>query len=285
MVRSSKNNIGIIGLGIIGSRVVDALRAAGFNLYVWNRTPRPQPNFLGSPAEVASSCDIIQIFVADGAALLEVIRGFGNQLTSNHIIINSSTVGPEATLEAARQVQELGANFLDAPFTGSKMAAAKAALVYYIGGSDEILAKVEPILKVTSKAIVKIGEIGQASTVKIATNMLVATTVQGLAEAFALVKQSGLPASALAAGIEHHAVRSGLTDLKLPGMLESNFEPHFSVKHMLKDLRIASALVSSIELPATEAAARVLEEAVQRGWADLDFSSVLKFYNEEPIIE
>ena len=140
-------------------------------------------------------------------------------------------------------------------------------------------------MKVTSKAIVKIGEIGQASTVKIATNMLVATTVQGLAEAFALVKQSGLPASALAAGIEHHAVRSGLTDLKLPGMLESNFEPHFSVKHMLKDLRIASALVSSIELPATEAAARVLEEAVQRGWADLDFSSVLKFYNEEPIIE
>jgi len=284
MARKSQKNIGLIGLGIIGSRIAAALRATGFNVYVWNRTPRPHPNFLGSPAEVAEACDIIQIFVADGRALVDIIRGFGDKLTPNHIIINSSTIGPDATLEAAKLVEGLGAKFLDAPFTGSKMAADKAQLVYYIGGSNETLRQVEPVLKASSKAIVKIGEIGQAAAVKVATNMLAAATVQTLAEAIALVKKSGLPAESLAAALENHGVRSGLTDMKLPGMIKADFDPHFSVKHMLKDMQLAISMAQShsVELPVTTAAARVLYEAANRGWADLDFSSVLKFYADEP---
>ena len=278
MKRDPKTNIGVIGLGIIGSRIAKALQVAGFNVYVWNRTPRPQPNFLGSPAEVAAACNIIQIFVSDGAALLGVIRGFGDKLTSNHTIISSATVGLEATLEAAKLVEARGAQFLDAPFTGSKMAAENAALLYYIGGSDETFKKVEQVLKASSKAIVKIGEVGQAAAVKIATNMLVATTVQALAECIALVKKSGLPAESIAAALEHHGVRSGITDLKLPGMLSANFDPHFSVKHMLKDLTLARAMSTPVELPVTTAAALVLGKAAEQGWADLDFSSVLKLY-------
>ena len=78
-------------------------------------------------------------------------------------------------------------------------------------------------------------------------------------------------------------MRSGLTDMKMPGMIKGDFEPHFSVKHMLKDLKlgIGMAGANSIELPVTTAAARVLSEAANRGWVDLDFSSVLKFYDEE----
>jgi 3-hydroxyisobutyrate dehydrogenase-like beta-hydroxyacid dehydrogenase len=119
--------------------------------------------------------------------------------------------------------------------------------------------------------------------VKVATNMLAAATVQTLAEALALVKKSGLPAETLAAALENHGVRSGLTDMKLPGMLKSDFEPHFSVKHMLKDMQIALNMAEShsVELPVTTAAARVLYDAANRGWADLDFSSVLKFYSDE----
>jgi 3-hydroxyisobutyrate dehydrogenase-like beta-hydroxyacid dehydrogenase len=284
MARKSQKNIGLIGLGIIGSRIAAALRAAGFNVFVWNRTPRPHPNFLGSPAEVAEACDIIQIFVADGRALMDVINEFGGKLTPNHIVINSSTIGPEATLEAAKLVESLGAKFLDAPFTGSKMAAEKAQLVYYIGGSDETLRQVEPVLRAGSKAIVKIGETGQAAAVKIATNMLVAATVQTLAEAMALVKKSGVPPESLAAALENHGVRSGLTDMKLPGMLKADFDPHFSVKHMLKDMQLAIGMAQShsVELPVTTAAARVLYDAANRGWTDLDFSSVLRFYEDEP---
>src|SRR4051812_13695467 len=121
MPRKSRKNVGIIGLGIIGSRVATALRNGGFHVYVWNRTPRTAPNFLGSAAEVAEICDVLQIFVSDAHALFEVLDAMGENLSENHLVIVSGTVGPEATLEAAKLVEERGGKFLDAPFTGSKM--------------------------------------------------------------------------------------------------------------------------------------------------------------------
>jgi len=283
MGRKTKKNIGLIGLGIIGSRVGRALSTAGFNVYVWNRTPIPYPNFLGSPAEVVEACDVIQIFVADGKALHEIINAFADKLTPQHIILGNATVGPAATLEAARLVEARGARYLDAPFTGSKMAAENAQLVYYIGGSDETLQKVEPVLKASSKAIVKIGETGQAAAVKVATNMLVAATVQTMAEAMALMKKSGVSGEVFGRALANHGVRSGLSDMKLPGMIQHNFEPHFSVKHMLKDMQLAITMADalSLDMPSTTAAARSLYEAMNRGWADLDFSSVLRLYGEE----
>src|SRR5438128_1534108 len=123
MARKLRKNVGIIGLGIIGSRVAAALRSAGFHVYVWNRTPRAAPNFLGSPMHVAELCDVIQIFVSDAHALFEVLDPICEKLSDQHIVICNSTVGPEATIEAAKMVEETGAKFLDAPFTGSKVAA------------------------------------------------------------------------------------------------------------------------------------------------------------------
>src|SRR5580704_17558435 len=120
MSRKARKNVGVIGFGIIGSRVAAGLRAAGYQVYVWNRSAKPAPNFLGSPAEVAEACEIIQIFVADAPALFDVIEAMGDALTPKHIVICSATVGPEAVLEAAKMVMDRGAKFLDAPFTGSK---------------------------------------------------------------------------------------------------------------------------------------------------------------------
>src|SRR3954452_11376952 len=71
MRRKLRKNVGIIGLGIVGSRAAAGLRAAGFHCFVWNRSAKPVPNFLGSPSEVAASCEIIQLFVADAAAVME----------------------------------------------------------------------------------------------------------------------------------------------------------------------------------------------------------------------
>src|SRR6185503_4515858 len=151
MSRKSRKNVGVIGLGIIGTRVAAGLRAAGYQVYVWNRSAKPAPNFLGSPAEIADSADVIQIFVADAAALFEVIEAMGDSLTAKHVIVCSATVGPEAVLEAAQIVESRGAQFLDAPFTGSKLAAEKRQLVYYIGGAEHTFLKAKPILEVTSK--------------------------------------------------------------------------------------------------------------------------------------
>src|SRR6202030_1576950 len=98
MSRKDRKNVGVIGLGIIGSRVAAGLRAAGYQVYVWNRSAKPAPNFLGSPAEVADSAEIIQIFGADAQALFDVIESMSESLSSKHAIVCSATVGPEAVL-------------------------------------------------------------------------------------------------------------------------------------------------------------------------------------------
>jgi 3-hydroxyisobutyrate dehydrogenase-like beta-hydroxyacid dehydrogenase len=283
MPKKSRKNVGLIGLGIIGSRVANALRQGGYHVYVWNRTPRVAPNFLASPRQIAELCDIIQIFVSDAQALFDVIDGMGDALTPSHIILCNATVGPEATLDAARIVQDRGAQFLDAPFTGSKAAAQNRELVYYIGGDDNTFHAVEPVLKASSKAIVKIGKIGDAAVIKLATNMISAVTVQTLAEAYAIVKGSGIDPKALAEALKPHAVRSGVTDAKLAKMLDRDYDPHFSLKHMFKDVQLGIHIANSldIDLPATTSTAGVMYGGLTRGWADEDFAVLARNYQKE----
>jgi 3-hydroxyisobutyrate dehydrogenase-like beta-hydroxyacid dehydrogenase len=280
MARKTKTNVGIIGLGIIGTRVAENLRTGGFQVYVWNRTAKPAPNFMGTPAEVAQLCDIIQLFVADATALYETLDALASVLTVRHTVICSATVDPGTIVEAAQIVEATGAKFLEAPFTGSRGAAEKRELVYFIGGDDETLRNVEPVLKASSKAIVKIGALGQAAVLKIVTNILSAVTVQTLAEAAAIVKRSGIDPSALTNALEHHGVRSGIIDMKLPKILARDYETHFSVKHMFKDVQLAIRAANGfeIDIPATTATAGALYAGINSGWADLDFSAVAKFY-------
>jgi 3-hydroxyisobutyrate dehydrogenase-like beta-hydroxyacid dehydrogenase len=283
MARRNLKNVGLIGLGIIGRRVGDSLRKKGFQVYVWNRTPRPVQNFLGSPAEVAQLCEVVQIFVADGEALLEMVRQLSPALGAQHIILAHCTIAPETMREAAAIVQRRGARFLDAPFTGSKLAAEKGELNYYIGGDEVALREVRPILEASSKTIVEIGEIGQASLIKLATNMVTAATVQVAAEALALVRKSGLAAEKLIAAMPANASNSATLAFKLPKMTEGDFEPHFSVKHMLKDVHIVAALAAELglELPATEAARNALLAQLTAGRGDDDFCSVVRKYFPE----
>ena len=280
MPRKSPKNVGLIGLGIIGARVAAGLRSEGFQVYVWNRTPKAAPNFLGSPAEVAEAADIIQIFVADSAALFSVIEAMGDALTPEHVVVCNATVGPEAVIEAARYVQSRGANFVDAPFTGSKLAAEKRELVYYLGGEEEVIKRVKPLLAASSKALVPIGEIGSAATIKIVTNMISAATAQTLAEALAIVQHAGLDPAVLGAALAQNACRSGVLDLKLPMMIAGEYEPHFSVKHMFKDVQLGVGLANwlDLEVPVTTVTAGLLFGALQKGWGDLDFSALYKAY-------
>ncbi len=284
MPRKSPKNVGLIGLGIIGSRVAVALRDAGYNVFVWSRTPRAEPNFLGSPAEIAEVADIIHVFVSDATAVYEVIELFEDKLTPRHIIVCNATIGPDATIEAARRIAETGARFVDAPFTGSRDAAGAGELVYYLGGEDDVLDAVEPILKASSKALVRVGHVGQAATVKIATNMLVAVSTQALAESIAVMNSARVNSVVLEEALKHHAVHSKLIDMKLPTMLRGDFEPHFSLRNLSKDVQLALALAKSgeIELPACSATAGVLHKGLYRGWGDLDFSALIKAYEAEP---
>ncbi|MEI6280185.1 MAG: NAD(P)-dependent oxidoreductase [Verrucomicrobiae bacterium] len=280
MGRQTKPSVGVIGLGTIGGRVVSALRRNGYQVWLHNRSPRPEPNFLCSPAEVAEAARHIQIFVSDGSALLAVVRALAPALTPEHIVMNHATVSPHETREAADVVASRHAKFLDAPFTGSRDAAERGELVYYIGGDPEVLASVRPILEASSQSIVEIGDIGQASVVKIATNLLSATAVEALAEAHALLDKNGIELHKLSLALQSNVSRSPLADMKIPAMLAGDFEPRFSLKHMFKDIQLALGLAAEkeIELPAASAFAGAAMAGIQHGWGDSDFSVIARFY-------
>ena len=93
MARPAKSNAGVIGLGLIGSRVAANLRKGGYQVWVWNRSPRPEPNFLSSPAEVAESAKIIQIFVSDGPALIQTVQAMAPALGPGHVVLHHLAQG------------------------------------------------------------------------------------------------------------------------------------------------------------------------------------------------
>src|SRR5919198_1203933 len=263
-------NIGVVGLGIIGRAIAAHLRRKGFSVFVWNRSPRPVPNFVGSPGELTGLCNYIQIFVSDDDALLQSVEQLSEKLTARHVVLAHSTVAPDSMRAAAEVVERRGARFVEACFTGSKSAAEKGELVYYVGGTDEALREARPIL--------------EASSIKIATNMVTAASVQAAAEALALIQTQGLPLEKFVEAMRVNASYSDTLAMKLPKMLSRDFEPHFSVKHMLKDMQIASqiALAYYLDLGVTAAARDQLFEQMQWGHGDDDYSAVLRKYLHEP---
>jgi 3-hydroxyisobutyrate dehydrogenase-like beta-hydroxyacid dehydrogenase len=287
---ASKQAVGLIGLGIIGSRVAANIRRAGYEVWVWSRSPKPEPNFLSSAAEVAETADVLLLFVSDGPALLETLKAIEPGLSARHLIVNCATVSPDEAREAAKIAARASAGFLDCPFTGSRDAAEAGQLVFYVAGASDWLDRVRPVLGATSKSIVEIGsEVGQASLIKIATNLVAAATVEALAEAVALVDANGVSGGKFLEAFATHGTRSAIADMKLPGMVSADFEPRFALKHMVKDIQLALATgrAAGVELPAAAATGGALMAGIQQGWGDQDFSAVAKHYQfpgKEPLV-
>jgi len=273
-VMSTPIRVGVIGLGIIGSRVAKNLRKKGFDVYVWNRTPKPEPNFVSSPAELANACQIIQIFVSNDAAVLETLAAVRTALTPDHLVLIHSTISPETVLKAKDAVASTGAHLIDAPFTGSKGAAENGQIVYYLAGDKADLDRAEPVLAASRKALVYFRRFGDASLVKIATNMVTAAIVQALAEALTVTERAGIDPQELVAAIENNACRSGVSDFKLKTLIARDFEPNFSLLNMLKDSYLGLDLAKrlGVQLPLAETINQVLTEADSKGWSQQDFS-------------
>ena len=270
---------GVLGLGIIGSRVAARVQAAGFALAVWNRTRREfegLPGLATDPAAVAREADILQIFVADDAALHETIRVLLPALGPNHVVISNATVAPDTVRALAAEVAATGAGFLDAPFTGSRDAAAQGQITYYIGGDTDVLERARPVLAASAKAILPMGAVGQASAVKLATNIMAAAAAVSLAEAIHLLRANGVDPKVLVQALENNAARSGVVDLKLPCMLDNDYAPRFSVRNMRKDLRLARQTGGEGGLALTETMLRLYEAACQAGFGEEDFAAVAK---------
>lgn len=273
--------ITIFGLGIIGSRCADNLAAAGHTVTTWNRSAKSRVDRLDSAAEAASASDILCFYLKDGHACREVFENIRPQLSARHTLINHSTIDLATTQWLTEQCSKLGIAFLDCPFTGSKVAAQNGQLVYYAGGDPVLIDQLKSILAVTSKEVIPVGKAGDATIIKIVTNLISASTVQALSEAMAIAKAHGISPATLIPAVTSNACGSPLAAMKLPTMASNEYDTHFSLDNMRKDSVFALELaeLAGLATPGIRATSQAMTQLCQDGHGDLDYSSLYKQFD------
>jgi len=272
-----KKSIGVIGLGIIGSVWARHHNDAGTLAGAWNRTAKPDfPKWKTAALDVAKAADVVQIVVADPPAVRGVLDAILPALGTGKIVIQSSTIDPVSSTEFKKLVEGCGARYLEAPFTGSKPAAEQKKTVYYLGGDEALIEEVEPLLSVVSEFRYRIGTNEQATTLKLAMNLNLAGVMQALAEALTLVRKAGVPDELFFKVFKQNVGYSGTAAMKEPKLRAGDFSPQFSVKHLLKDLRLASRTEGCADFPLLDTVRECLFHADQAGFSNEDFSSIIK---------
>jgi len=274
--------VAVLGLGIVGSRVRTRLVEAGYPVTCWSRTARGLDGEKDSPEAALEGADLVSIYLKDVPMVREVFAQAKAGLKKGALVMNHSTIDLPTTLWLAEQCAAKGCDFLDAPFTGSKDAAASGQLLYYIGGDEELVERVSDFLAVSSKGRIHCGEIGAATVTKLGTNLISACTVQAMSEALIIAKTHGVKPEVFTEAAIRNGSGSPLMAMKYPGMLSGNFEPHFTMANMWKDSRYALALAESagVELPAISAVSARMGEMCEKGSGDEDFSALVKAYEE-----
>lgn len=269
--------IGVLGLGIIGGVWARHYHTAGVLAGAWNRTPQPEfPRWQATPEAVAAVADIVQIVVADPPAVRSLLERILPALGPGKIVVQSSTIDPVSSDEFRAAVMGRGARYLEAPFTGSKPAAEARKTVYYLGGDAALIAELEPVLALVSETRLRIGTHQQATTLKLAMNLNIAAQMEALSEALTLARRAGVSDATFFDALGRNVSYSGLAKLKEPKLRAADFSPQFSVKHMLKDMRLASRINGCEDFPVLDAVRDRLAQADRAGLADDDFSALIK---------
>jgi 3-hydroxyisobutyrate dehydrogenase-like beta-hydroxyacid dehydrogenase len=283
--------VGFIGLGIMGSRMAANLLAKGHSLTVWNRTPgrgaelrAAGAHWAQTPRELASNTEVICTCVADPGALAAVAEGpegFVAGLSPDALVIDFSTVGPEATRRLDQACGSRGARFLESPVTGSKNGAAAGTLLLMCGGTDQAFAAAQPILGAVGSKAIHVGGVGQAAHIKLVGNLMIAHMVQALCEGAALAGAAGLGVETLLGVIQSSGFASPFWDFKGKALAARDFSTHFSIDLMHKDLTLALAQGAAlgVPLPGTAAIREVYQLARARGQGERDIIATAAVIN------
>jgi 3-hydroxyisobutyrate dehydrogenase len=279
--------IALLGVGTMGAGMASNWLKKGFPLALWNRTrARAEPfaaqgaTIAATPREAAEGANVVVAMVADDEASRDAWLGPDGALASakpGAILIESSTLTPDWTRELAAIAKERGCRFLDAPVGGSRAAAANGQLVFFVGGGAETIAAARPVLEAAGTRVNHLGPAGAGATWKLINNSLIATQAAGLAEALALARKSGFAPEQIASLIEAGAAASPIVKLKLPRMIDGNFDQvDFALYLMLKDARYAIALAGALGAPRDMmvAAAAAFARADGKGLGAKDFAAV-----------
>ena len=275
--------VAFLGLGIMGRPMAANLVKAGHELTVWNRTPGKQVEGArvgATPAEAAHDAEVVWICVSDTKAVEQVLfgsQGAEESLAEGMIVVDSSTISPSATRKFAERVKARGAQYVDAPVTGSKMGAENGQLIFIAGGDEAVIERIQPLFHAMGKQVFRMGETSKGQAAKLVMNLQIALIYEGFAEALTLATKLGVSAETLIPLIQASMVRSGVVDYKAPFVLKRDFSPNFPLRLMYKDIHLTldAAKEVRVKLPALETVEEIYDLAMEEGHQDLDYAATL----------
>ena len=277
--------VAFLGMGIMGRPMAANLVKAGHEVSIWNRSASPEKEIAGArtastPSDAARGAEVVWMCVSDTKAVENVLfgpSGVEESLAEGMIIADSSTISPSATLRFAERVKRRGVQYVDAPVTGSKIAAESGSLIFMAGGEESALATLGPLFQAMGKQVFPMGDTGKGQATKLAMNLQIALIYEGFAEALTLATKLGVDIARLLPLIQASMIRSGVVDYKAPFIMKRDFSPNFPLRLMLKDIHLTldAAKEARVRLPGLEAVEEVYDLAAEEGHQDLDYAATL----------
>ena len=285
--------VGFIGLGIMGAPMARHLLAAGFPLTVHSRSPGPVDALVEagaeratSPAELARVSDVVVTMLPDTPDVEHVMLGDDGVVTgaaAGSLVIDMSTIDPGPTRAIAEQLATRDVEMLDAPVSGGERGAIDGTLSIMVGGSDRAFVRAMPILDAMGKNIVHVGPSGSGQVTKACNQLVVAATIEAVAEALVLAERSGVDAAKVREALLGGFAGSKILEVHGQRMLDRAFEPGFRARLHRKDARIVldAAQSSGSPIPSFRAVATQLNRLVdEAGRGDLDHSALFTLLDE-----
>ncbi|MGL4514484.1 MAG: NAD(P)-dependent oxidoreductase [Lacipirellulaceae bacterium] len=273
--------VAFLGLGIMGGAMARNLVRGGLRVTVWNRSPgktRPLADegatVVASPAEaVDGGCDLVCVCVTDTPDVEQVLFGPAGVASAapkslrGLVVVDHSTISPDATRGFAARLATLGATLLDAPVTGGDVGARAGTLTIMVGGEADALRHAEPALRLMGKSIVHLGPCGSGQACKACNQVAAAAALVGACEALALAKRSGLDLRQVVEVVSSGAAGSWQLANLGPKIAAGDHAPGFMIDLLLKDLRIVGGAsdVLSLPMPVTRAAEALFKAAQAAG--------------------
>jgi 3-hydroxyisobutyrate dehydrogenase len=252
-------HIGVIGLGIMGAPMARNLIRAGFEVTVYNRTASKADKLAGEGAvraesirELAGRCTTVITMVSDTPDVEEVVLGEQGIITGiqpGSVVIDMSTISPEATRRIACTLAEKGLHMLDAPVSGGEQGAIAGTLSIMAGGEVSIFTRCLPVFQALGKNIVHVGDHGMGQTVKLMNQILVVGNLNSVVEALAFAQGHGVDLLKAIEAVEKGAAGSWQLSNLGPKIINRDFRPGFMIDLMQKDLKLVVEAAADVRLP------------------------------------
>jgi 2-hydroxy-3-oxopropionate reductase len=279
--------VGFIGLGIMGKPMAGHLIAAGHETWLHSRSGVPAEltakggRACRSPREVAGNADIIILMVPDTPDVEKVLfgdDGAAKGLGRGKLVVDMSSISPIETKRFAARIAELGCDYVDAPVSGGELGAKSASLTIMAGGSDAAFARVKPLFELMGKNITLVGAVGDGQTCKVANQIIVALTIEAVAEALLFASRAGADPAKVRQALMGGFAGSRILEVHGERMLKRTFQPGFRIELHQKDLGLAleGARSLGLALPHTASAQQLFSACVANGGRAWDHSAMVK---------